>query len=113
MEQAVLLTSVHVVDPQGPWHNQVVDVLLQGGQVAYIGPALKAPEALVLSAEGSMVSPGWIDGQAHFREPEKRVYFFVQCDGVANFINCSDLKMILQVPANTVQVAKNLYAIFL
>ncbi|MEC8368229.1 MAG: dihydroorotase, partial [Bacteroidota bacterium] len=69
MEQAVLLTSVHVVDPQGPWHNQVVDVLLQGGHVADIGLALKVPEALVLSAEGSIVSPGWIDGQAHFREP--------------------------------------------
>ena len=56
MEQAVLLTSVHVVDPQGPWHNQVVDVLLQGGQVADIGPSLKAPEALALSADGSMFS---------------------------------------------------------
>ena len=69
MEQAVLLTSVHVVDPHGPWHNQVVDVLIQEGRVVDIGPSINAPDALTLHSEGSMVSTGWVDGQAHFREP--------------------------------------------
>ncbi len=69
MEQPVLLNSVQVIDPEGPWHNQVVDVLLQNGQIVDIGHSIKAPDALILKSEGSMISPGWIDGQAHFREP--------------------------------------------
>lgn len=69
MEQAVLLKSVRVLDPKGPWHNQVVDVLLHEGQIAEIAPTLGAHEARILHAEGSCLSAGWVDGQAHFREP--------------------------------------------
>jgi dihydroorotase len=69
MEHAVLLKSTRVLDPQGPWHNQVVDVLLHAGQIADIAPTLDAPEATLLHAEGSCLSAGWVDGQAHFREP--------------------------------------------
>ena len=69
MEQPVLLKSVLVQDPQGPWHNQVVDILIQGGMVKDIGTTLSDDNALVLQREGSTVSMGWVDGQAHFREP--------------------------------------------
>ncbi len=70
MEHAVLLKSVLVWDPQGPWHNQTVDILINQGVVAAIGSSLEAPEGCqTLVNEGSMVSPGWIDAQAHFREP--------------------------------------------
>ena len=69
MEQPVLLKSVKVHDPQGPWHGQVVDVLIQQGQIAQIAPSLSVAEAPQAEAEGSMVSSGWVDAQAHFREP--------------------------------------------
>ena len=67
MEQALLLTSVLVWDPKGPWHDQTVDIRLEGGVIQQIGPSLSPNEAKVLEGSGSMVSPGWIDGQVHFR----------------------------------------------
>ena len=70
MEHIVLLKSVLVWDPRGPWHNQCVDILLKQGIVESVGASLEAPEGCqILQHEGSMVSPGWIDGQVHFREP--------------------------------------------
>lgn len=69
MEHAVLLKSVRVIDPQSPWHDQVVDVLLNQGQIADIAPSIDAPDALRLEVQGSCISSGWVDGQAHFREP--------------------------------------------
>ena len=58
MEQPVLLKSVLVQDPQGPWHNQVVDILIQGGMVKDIGTTLSDDNALVVQLEGSTVSMG-------------------------------------------------------
>ena len=69
MEHAILLKSVRVIDPQGPWHDNVVDVLLRDGQIADVASSLQAPDAQTLECEGSCLSMGWIDGQAHFREP--------------------------------------------
>lgn len=69
MEQAILLKSVRVQDPDGPWHRQVVDVLLRQGQIADIAPDIQSPDARVCEAKGSWISAGWVDGQAHFREP--------------------------------------------
>ena len=69
MEQPVLLKSVKVHEPQGTWNGQVVDVLLQQGRVEHIAPSLSFPEAIQAEAQGSMISSGWVDAQAHFREP--------------------------------------------
>jgi len=69
MEHPILLKSVRVVDAGGPWHNRVVDVLLDQGQIADIQPQLTSPKARELHVPGSSISTGWVDGQAHFREP--------------------------------------------
>ena len=69
MEHLFLLKSVRVIDPEGPWHNKVVDVLLDHGRIADIGEAISHPEAQELQVSGSCLSRGWIDGQVHFREP--------------------------------------------
>jgi dihydroorotase len=69
MEHPILLKSVRVVDAGGAWHNRVVDVLLEQGQIADIQPQLNAPNARELHVPGSVLSSGWVDGQAHFREP--------------------------------------------
>ena len=69
MEQPVLLKSVKVHDPQGPWHGKVVDVLMKQGRIDSIATSLSNADAFQAEASGSMVSPGWVDAQAHFREP--------------------------------------------
>ena len=69
MEQAILLTSVQVWDPKGPWHDQTVDIRVADGVIQQVGPSLAPNGAKVLESPGSMVSSGWIDGQVHFREP--------------------------------------------
>ena len=69
MEQPVLLKSVKVHDPEGPWHGQVVDVLLQQGRIEHIAPSLSFSEAIQAEAQGSMICSGWVDAQVHFREP--------------------------------------------
>ena len=70
MEKSVLLKSVQVLDPRSPWHGQTVDVLLKNGTIANVGTDLSEKEvSLVLTQEGSAISPGWVDAQAHFREP--------------------------------------------
>ena len=86
MEQAVLLKSVRVHDPKGPWHNQVVDVLLDQGQIADVAANLDAPQATSLHVEGSTLSVGWIDGQAHFREPGEETK-----EGIASGLNAAAL----------------------
>ena len=86
MEQAVLLKSVRVHDPKGPWHNQVVDVLLDQGQIADVAANLDAPQATSLHVEGSSLSVGWIDGQAHFREPGEETK-----EGIASGLNAAAL----------------------
>ena len=69
MEQALLLKQLQVLDPSSPWHGQVVDILVNQGQIADIAPHLEAPSAKVLEGRGAVVSQGWVDGQVHFREP--------------------------------------------
>ena len=48
-----------------------VDLLLQGGEVAAVGPNLKAryPEAECVDVSGKVVCPGLIDLHVHLREP--------------------------------------------
>ena len=69
MEQALLLKQLQVLDPSSPWHGQVVDILVDQGQIAEIAPNLEASSAKVLEGQGAVVSQGWVDGQVHFREP--------------------------------------------
>ena len=69
MEQALLLKQIRVLDPSSPWHGQVVDILVDRGQIAEVAPKLDAPSANVLDGHDGVVSQGWVDGQVHFREP--------------------------------------------
>ena len=69
MEQALLLKQTRVLDPSSPWHGQVVDILMDQGQIVEVAPHLDAPSAKVLEGQGGVVSQGWVDGQVHFREP--------------------------------------------
>ena len=86
MEHPVLLKSVRVHDPNGPWHNKVVDVLLDQGEIKDVGPSLSHPSAQTLAAEGSVLSQGWIDGQSHFREPGEETK-----EGITNGLHAASL----------------------
>lgn len=46
-----------------------VDVLVQDGQIAAIGPDLTAPTDHVIDATGQLVTPGLIDLHVHYRDP--------------------------------------------
>ncbi|BBZ23348.1 dihydroorotase [Mycolicibacter hiberniae] len=47
-----------------------VDVLVQGGQIAAIGPGLPAPDDCeVIDAPGQVLLPGFVDLHTHLREP--------------------------------------------
>ena len=86
MEHPVLLKTVRVHDPNGPWHNKVVDVLLDQGEIKDMGPSLSHPSAQTLAAEGSVLSQGWIDGQSHFREPGEETK-----EGITNGLHAASL----------------------
>lgn len=65
----LLIRHVTVIDPGGPHHDEVVDVLLQSGRVTRIGKRLQRSGASELVVEGLHASPGWVETRAHFRDP--------------------------------------------
>lgn len=73
MEENLLIQAVRVMDPQGPHHQRTCDVRIAQGVVTEIGHDLPANGADIWFAEGSCLSPGWVDAQAHFRDPGEEV----------------------------------------
>ncbi len=64
----LLLKGGRVVDPaQGL--DGTADVLIDGGTIAAVGPALPPGGARVVDAAGFVVCPGFIDMHVHLREP--------------------------------------------
>ncbi|SFB83377.1 dihydroorotase [Parapedobacter composti] len=62
----ILIKAATVVN-EGQMSTQ--DVLIADGFIQKIGPALNAPAATEINAEGLVLLPGLIDDQVHFREP--------------------------------------------
>lgn len=68
--ETILLKSVRIIDPNGPHHNAVRDVLISGGQIAEVSQHIESPSnGQVWEHEGSAISVSWIDGQADFCDP--------------------------------------------
>jgi dihydroorotase len=65
----ILLKSVKVVDPQGPHHGKVRDVLVGKGVIEKVGKDLPAAGHKIVELKGAMVSPGWVDMCARFGDP--------------------------------------------
>ena len=69
METHILLKNVRVVDPGGSFNGKKIDLRIKKGVITEIGKGLENKSALILDKKGSYISPGWMDGQAHFRDP--------------------------------------------
>jgi N-acyl-D-amino-acid deacylase len=85
----ILLTGGTLIDGRRDAAPAKCDLLIEGDRVRRIGPAIRAPGALSLSAEGLIVAPGFIDSHSHSDLPalqdssaQCRVY-----DGVTTEIN--------------------------
>jgi dihydroorotase-like cyclic amidohydrolase len=69
METHILIKNVSVVDTGGSFNGKKIDLRIKKGVITEIGTDLEHKSALVLDKKGSYISPGWMDGQAHFRDP--------------------------------------------
>ncbi len=66
----LLLRSVKIIDPGGPFHNRIADILIRQGRITAVGKNLKAPPKIKeWSARNAHCSPGWFDLYAHFCDP--------------------------------------------
>ena len=65
----LLLRQVTVIDPGGPHHDEVLDVLITNGRIEKIGKRIPKSDAPELRVQGLHLSPGWVETRAHFRDP--------------------------------------------
>ena len=64
----ILLQGGRVVDPASGI-DAILDVRIEKGLVAEVGPALQAGGAVVVDSTGLVVAPAFVDLHAHLREP--------------------------------------------
>lgn len=69
MENHILIKDARVIDLGGSFNGKKVSIRIQDGIITEIGKDLKQKKAKVWAEENLCVSPGWMDGQAHFRDP--------------------------------------------
>ncbi len=69
METQIVLKKVKVIDPGGSFDGKKVDVKIINGMITEIGRNINGDSCFILNKENSYISPGWMDGQAHFRDP--------------------------------------------
>jgi dihydroorotase len=81
----ILIRSAIVVNPGSPLNGETLDILVDKGIITETGRNLPVPDgATVFHHEGAMVSPGWLDVKANFREPGEEVK-----EGMASGLNAA------------------------
>ncbi len=66
----LIFRAARIVDPNGPYHGAVTDVLIQDGSIRNIGEKLANPDRLEeITRENLHVSPGWFDSSVSLGEP--------------------------------------------
>ncbi|NCP29471.1 MAG: dihydroorotase [Armatimonadetes bacterium] len=63
-----LIRGGRVIDPANGI-DDVLDVLLESGEVAALAKSIGAPDAEVIDASGQVVAPGFVDLHVHLRTP--------------------------------------------
>ena len=65
----LLIRGGRVIDPASN-RDEVCDVLIQDGRIEYVGSGIGLPDGAVeISAEGLVVTPGFVDPHCHLRQP--------------------------------------------
>lgn len=68
--ESIVIKQVRILDPTSAHHGQVRDLHIINGKIEAIDSHIKAAASTkTLEAEGSCLSPGWMDLQAHFFDP--------------------------------------------
>lgn len=66
----VLVKSAKIIDHESPYHNKVMDILIENGIIMEIAPAIKGKKInKEISFENLHVSQGWFDSSVSFGEP--------------------------------------------
>lgn len=65
----MLIRQARVVDPTSEYHLKTVDLLLENGIIKAIDAHLDSSDTSVIEGENIVVSPGWVDAFADYREP--------------------------------------------
>lgn len=68
----ILIQRVKVADPRSQWNEQVVDIHVQSGVISSIvssDEGIKPSDNQVSFEEETLISPGWVDMQAHLQVP--------------------------------------------
>lgn len=64
-----LLKKVKLYDSHSPFHQKVIDILIEQGKIRALGPGLEQEGARVFQMEGACVSMGWADVGVFAGEP--------------------------------------------
>lgn len=67
-ELNVLIKEVEIIDPQSKHHQQIVDVLIENGNITQISANINA-QTETINAKGMQLMPGFMDLQANFKDP--------------------------------------------
>ncbi len=69
----LLIRQTQIVDPASTLNTQVCDVLIQEGKIISIAKEIKKeqlPDGVkMVEGKGTILTPGWLDLRAYFREP--------------------------------------------
>lgn len=65
----ILVKQAVIADPHSPFHGQVSDILIEDGIITHIATQLSNPADEVISAEGLVIAPGFVDIFANFCDP--------------------------------------------
>jgi len=66
---SVIIAGGRLVDPAAGFHGEAVDVRIENGRIAEIGPDLHHADAETIAAAGLTVMPGLVDPHVHLRTP--------------------------------------------
>jgi dihydroorotase len=63
-----LFQAIKVIDPSSSFHNQTINLVVDSGNIAYVGPEMPAHDELV-SVPDLLLSPGWVDLRCWVGDP--------------------------------------------
>jgi len=64
-----IFSQVRVVDKQSPYHNQTVNILVDGDTIVAIGSDVFDDDAKEIEVKDACVSPGWVEMHSNFGDP--------------------------------------------